>query len=218
MAAVRLASPIVVELENMWATMRKAHPDLPENVVFLIGAGGDTPPGYTLYGHYGDRRWRYKPGAGKPTAVPEILITGTCIAGGEWQVITTMVHEAVHALAQARGIKDTSRQNRYHNGKFRTLAEELGMEYKAPRPDSVLGFSDVSLTEETKARLGRQAEKLAAVLKVEGLPNFTDKAEPKTRTVVCVVFEDGHEVEMTTKMYEKLSEHLLAHEAHEEER
>ena len=32
-------------------------------------------------------------------------------------VLDTLLHEAAHALAAARGIKDTSRQGRYHNKK-----------------------------------------------------------------------------------------------------
>jgi hypothetical protein len=35
------------------------------------------------------------------------------------------VHEAAHGLANTRGVKDTSRQGRYHNKRFRALAEEL---------------------------------------------------------------------------------------------
>lgn len=39
-----------------------------------------------------------------------------------------------HALAHVRGIKDTSRQGRWHNTKFKALAEELGIEVsKDPR-------------------------------------------------------------------------------------
>ena len=38
-----------------------------------------------------------------------------------------ILHEAAHALAYARGIKDTSRQGRYHNKHFKTCAEQLGL-------------------------------------------------------------------------------------------
>ena len=53
-------------------------------------------------------------------------------------------HEGVHAIAQARGIKDTSRQGRYHNARFRALAHEAGLE---PEPrDPVIGFSRTTLS------------------------------------------------------------------------
>jgi hypothetical protein len=41
-----------------------------------------------------------------------------------------MLHEAAHALAQVRGIKDTSRRGRWHNARFRALAEELRIEVR----------------------------------------------------------------------------------------
>ena len=43
------------------------------------------------------------------------------------EVLATLLHEAAHALAHARGSKDTSRQGRYHNTKFKNCAEEVGL-------------------------------------------------------------------------------------------
>ncbi|WP_219419925.1 hypothetical protein [Pseudonocardia nigra] len=42
-------------------------------------------------------------------------------------MLGTLLHEAAHGVATTRGIKDTSRQGRYHNRKFAELAEELGI-------------------------------------------------------------------------------------------
>lgn len=53
-----------------------------------------------------------------------------------------MLHEAVHAVAFERGIKDTSRQGRYHNARFRAIAEELGPETGR---DSRFGWSSTAL-------------------------------------------------------------------------
>lgn len=39
----------------------------------------------------------------------------------------TLLHEMVHLYASQNGIKDTSRQGRYHNKDFRHLAEEHGL-------------------------------------------------------------------------------------------
>ena len=57
-----------------------------------------------------------------------------------------MLHEAAHALATRRGIKDTSAAgNRYHNKRFVALAAELGL--RGPDvPDKVTGWSDCTLT------------------------------------------------------------------------
>jgi hypothetical protein len=45
-------------------------------------------------------------------------------------VLGILLPEAAHAIADRRGIKDTSRQGRYHNARFRTLADEVGLEVR----------------------------------------------------------------------------------------
>lgn len=42
-------------------------------------------------------------------------------------LVSTMAHECVHALGEQRGIKTCSRNNIYHNKRFRDLAEEYGL-------------------------------------------------------------------------------------------
>jgi hypothetical protein len=61
----------------------------------------------------------------------EVFITDDGIARGPADVLRTLLHEAAHGVAQRRGVKDTSRRVEYHNARFRTVAEELGL-----RPDS----------------------------------------------------------------------------------
>jgi hypothetical protein len=46
---------------------------------------------------------------------PELFIAGECLAEGPRQTLQTMLYEAVHALAHARGVNDTSRGGKYHN-------------------------------------------------------------------------------------------------------
>jgi hypothetical protein len=48
-------------------------------------------------------------------SLSEVLITADGLAGSAADVMGTLVHEAAHAVAFQRGIKDTSRQGRYHN-------------------------------------------------------------------------------------------------------
>ena len=55
------------------------------------------------------------------------MISGEGLRRTARDVLGTLLHEAAHALAAARGIKDTSRQGRYHNTKYKMLAEELGI-------------------------------------------------------------------------------------------
>ena len=42
-------------------------------------------------------------------------------------LVSTMAHECVHALGEQRGIRTCSRNNVYHNKRFRDLAEEHGL-------------------------------------------------------------------------------------------
>jgi len=73
----------------------------------------------------------------------------------------TLLHEAAHALADVRGIKDTSRQGRWHNARFKALAAELGIEVtKDPR----LGWSPTTLTEPTRTAYADNISALGAAL------------------------------------------------------
>jgi hypothetical protein len=66
---------------------------------------------------------------------------GECLAEGPRQTLQTMLHEAVHALAPVRGVKDTSRGGKYHNKReFVVLAGELGLAWpQGQRPHPVIG-------------------------------------------------------------------------------
>ena len=49
------------------------------------------------------------------SARPEVFIATELLADGAADVFGVLLHEAAHAIAAARDIKDTSRQGRYHN-------------------------------------------------------------------------------------------------------
>ena len=72
-------------------------------------------------------------------------------------MLGTLLHEAAHALADARGITDTSRQGRYHNKKYALLAAELGLEVAE---DSRFGWT---VTTVPAATAERYASQLAAL-------------------------------------------------------
>jgi hypothetical protein len=79
-----------------------------------------------------------------------------------------MLHEAVHALAHARGVKDTSRDGKYHNKReFVALAGELGLAWPEwQRPHPVIGFSDVQLTEQILADYADTLAYLGAAIRL----------------------------------------------------
>ena len=89
-------------------------------VVIIIASG--TERKQAVFGHHAPGRWY----AGNEQRA-EIMISGEGLRRTPQDVLGTLLHEAAHALAAARGIKDTSRQHRYHNTKYKMLAEELGI-------------------------------------------------------------------------------------------
>ncbi|CAM5549583.1 tRNA (guanine-N(1)-)-methyltransferase [Streptomyces californicus] len=84
-------------------------------------------------------------------AAPESLIGESSSACGAELSFERLLHEAVHGIAAARGVRDTSRAGRYHNRRFLAIAEELGLDHaEEPHPSS--GFSLVTLNPEAKRR------------------------------------------------------------------
>lgn len=145
-------STAVAMLEDVYQAATAIVPDTPE-VCFTIKASGATRRGYTL-GHFAPGRFTSN---GDP--LPEIMIAGETVKLGPVEVLTTVLHEAAHATAAARGVKDTSRQNRYHNMRFVEIAREYHLDYfhtfpaghrRAGQlmPDPAIGYSDVRLSKE----------------------------------------------------------------------
>ena len=65
-----------------------------------------------------------------------------------------------HALADVRGIKDTSRQGRWHNARFKALAAELGI---AVTKDPRLGWSPTTLPAPTRAAYAAYADTITVL-------------------------------------------------------
>ena len=114
-----MASRIIKVLEDTWMEIRRWNPEIPP-VVIIIASGTDGK--HPRWGHHAPGRWNV---AGEQ--LTEIMISGEGLRRTARDVLATLLHEAAHALAHARGIKDTSRQGRYHNTKFKTCAEEVGL-------------------------------------------------------------------------------------------
>ena len=211
------ASKINGLLEDVYETLRVDTPDLPK-VFFKLDHGRTLRA--QVWGHFAPEVWTAD---GEPRH--EIMIASECLAAGAFQVLQTVIHEAVHALAEARGIRETSRQGRYHNRKFVTLAEELGMTYDAPKnrnalgklvPDDRIGYSSVVLTEAT---LEKYADLLtwlqAEITAYRGSGKFVS-APAKRVTHAYVVFANefsggANVIQMGTTKYAKISQYLSAH-------
>lgn len=122
-AEAMLSAPLVAALEEAWGAIRRRHPEVPPAMLTVGSGTSRSSPGVVL-GHYAPERWQANAGG---EVLPEILIGGEGLVLGAREALVTLLHEAAHALAQVRGVKDTSRQGRYHNKRFKALGEELGL-------------------------------------------------------------------------------------------
>lgn len=111
---------ILSELEAAWSAIQKRHPQVPD--VCLVLSTGAKNGKYVKHGHWWANQWSL---GGKNH--PEVLIASERLRDGARAVFTTLLHEAVHGLAHARRVQDTSRQGRWHNKRFAKLSEELGL-------------------------------------------------------------------------------------------
>ena len=123
--------------------------------------------------------------------LPEVFIGGEGFARGPADVLGTLLHEAAHALADARGIKDTSRQGRWHNARFKTLATELGIEVtKDPR----LGWSPTTLPEHTRSAYADTIDQLGRALRMHRSAELTGGNGTKTKTPPPCVCDCGRRI------------------------
>ncbi|MCS0827413.1 SprT-like domain-containing protein [Cytobacillus firmus] len=80
----------------------------------------------------------------------EIVITAETLKRDYMDIIQTLAHEMIHLHCSENDIKDTSRNGAYHNKTFRDEACKYGFEHLNDKPDSKIGWSFITLTDETK--------------------------------------------------------------------
>jgi len=147
------ASPLLAALEHAWAAIRARHPDVPD-AVLVVASGGDARRLHL--GHFAPGRWQVA-GTGRH----EVLVGGEGLQRGPVEVLATLLHEAAHGLARTRGIKDTSRQGRYHNRRYARLAAELGLDVAC---DERIGWSVTTVPEATAATYMAVVEEIRVAL------------------------------------------------------
>ena len=164
----------------------------------VLGAGSIGNAGGLRLGHFAAMRWADpkqantsdgEPGDGGdgelagPVRLPEVFVGGEGLVRGAADVLGTLLHEAAHALAHVRGIKDTSRQGRWHNAKFKALAEELGIEVaKDPR----IGWSPTTIPASTREDYAEVIDELGRVLRLHRSVEVVGGKEKKPIPPPCV--------------------------------
>jgi hypothetical protein len=116
------SAELIGALETAWAAIRVQHPDVPAAVIIVASGSATKANAVAKWGHFASLRWQHG-----DNQLPEVLVSGEGLRRTPIEVFTTLLHEATHGLADARGIKDTSRGGRWHNKHFAKLADELGL-------------------------------------------------------------------------------------------
>lgn len=140
MKSATVSTPLVQAIENAWSAIQEVNEDVPDVVVTL--GSGTIARGMKL-GHFAANVWTRG-----EDSIHELFIGAEGLKRGAAGVMGTLLHEAAHAAAEARGIKDTSRQGRYHNGNFKSIAESFGLSLEH---SETLGWSTTTLPDETAA-------------------------------------------------------------------
>jgi hypothetical protein len=177
------ASLLVAALEHAWQTIRSRHPDVPEAVVVVASGAEGTR---LNLGHFAPHRWQVH-GADRH----EVLVGGEGLHRGPTDVLGTLLHEAAHGLAQARGIQDTSRQGRYHNRRYATLARELGLDVTSIQP---IGWSATTVPAPTAKVYAGQLEDLAAALVLWRRQEHRIGTGPRSRNLLAATCSCGRRI------------------------
>jgi hypothetical protein len=149
----RAASLLVQVLEDTWLAIRRRHPEIPAVVIILASGTESRQP---RWGHFASGRWQVH-----ADERAEVMISGEALRLTPAEVLAVILHEAAHALAHARGIKDTSRQGRYHNKQFKIHADELGL---TTEHDQRNGWSASKVTHDTEHAYTAQIDALAQAM------------------------------------------------------
>lgn len=182
--------PILTVLDALAQDVAKEH-GIEGRISLVLGATGITRAGQK-HGHFGAKAWEDDEG----NDIHEIFLSGESLKRGAVPTIGTLIHELAHAHNHENGVKGTSDSGRWHNQKFKAVAEEFGLDIeKAPR----IGFSVTTVPVSTVEKYQTHVDALEGALKawrrgptdmfeVLGEP---EKKKAKTYKMQCDECEDA---------------------------
>jgi hypothetical protein len=149
--------PILSALNDLALEVAAQH-SIEGKISIVLGASGVTRSGQK-HGHFQARSWEDSEG----NDIHEISLAGESLKRGAVATVGTLIHELAHAYCHENDIKDTSDSGRWHNKKFKTIAEDMGLDIeKADR----IGFSVTTVPEVTQTRYAKHIAKLEEAIKV----------------------------------------------------
>ncbi|MDT7725083.1 MAG: hypothetical protein QOI21_1659 [Actinomycetota bacterium] len=144
-------------VEQLWAEIRRRHPDVPEAV--LVIASGTMGSNTEIHGHFARSRWHVGEDQ-DPRA--EFFLGAEGLRRPAAEILGTTLHEAAHGLAVTRDIVDVS-DGRYHNKRFAGLAGEMGITVSKEDRN---GWSATTIPDATVSAYRAQLDILEAALTV----------------------------------------------------
>ncbi len=189
-AEVELTTPhtptvgILTAMDVAMTRIRELNPNVPTALAVIIASGSGKK-----HGHFEPSSWADTTGEHAGSGRHEILMSSESLARGAEPTLITLIHEAAHANAHAQGIKDTSRQGRFHNRKFRDTAESMGL---IVEENSSIGHVTTGLTSQAQVDYAEVLDMLAAALTTHRKPAKTKKTKEKTTVKVgCDCCDDN---------------------------
>lgn len=189
---------IIDALDRLAGQIRKNHPDVPDNIVFVL-ASGKTGRG-AKHGHFAPGAWTDNH--------HEILISAESLARGAKATLGTLIHELAHATAAATGVRDTSNNGRYHNKRFKAIAEGMGITLEQ---GDTIGWSLTTLPDETAAKYQSGLDALEKSIKTYrvGLSEGTvAPKKPRNKTKAPMVCGCEDPVTVSIQWFERQGEGL----------
>lgn len=142
---------LVLALESAYSSIRDIYSDgvmvkeykskpgklghIPEAVIVISSSA-------SKYGHFAHSRWTHNDGK----SLAEIMIGAEGLRRSPREVLSTLLHEAVHGICHDAGVQDVSNKGRFHNKAFKRTAEEVGLIVRESNNKS-LGHSNTELPE-----------------------------------------------------------------------
>lgn len=165
-------------VNDAYQAIRQHDRDVP-NAVIVLGASSKT-----ANGHFHPEIWAKD----KTGRQHEILLSGESLRRGAEATFATLMHEAAHAKAYSTGVKDTSRNNVYHNARFKELAEGLGLTVSQ---DIRRGWTITELSKEAKITYRKEITAIRQALKTYRFGAHEVETKPRQRRTQLLQTESG---------------------------
>lgn len=181
------------------AKVRATHEGIPD-VTVVLGASGAMRKGQK-HGHFAPKSWRSREEADEAEVAHhgEILLAGESLKRGARDTLGTLIHELAHAYCDANEIKDTSNGNRYHNKRFKEVAEDFGL--SIDRAD-VIGWSVTSVPDETAEFYADEIKALDEAITQYRVGHAEVKVTPKQKKFMMGCVDCNDPVQVTKKWAE----------------